>query len=86
MSFALDQLDRLNTSDPSGRFRGRLDMQRVGAFGHSLSGATALKFCLNDSRCKAGIDIDGALLGDVVREGVSQPTMFLTRRSRNQKE
>jgi dienelactone hydrolase len=77
MSFALDQLERLNTSDPSGRFRGRLDMQRVGAFGHSLGGATALKFCLDDSRCKAGIDVGGAPLGDVVRDGVSQPTMFL---------
>jgi dienelactone hydrolase len=77
MSFALDQLERLNTSDPSGRFQGRLDMQRVGAFGHSLGGATALKFCHDDSRCKAGIDVDGAPLGDVVREGVSQPIMFL---------
>ena len=30
MRFALDQLEQLNTSDPSGRFLGRLDMQRVG--------------------------------------------------------
>ena len=57
--FALDQLERLNASDPSGRFLGRLDMQRVGVFGHSLGGATALLFCHDDSRCKAGIDVDG---------------------------
>jgi hypothetical protein len=75
--FALDQLERLNTSDPSGRFLGRLDMQRVGVFGHSLGGATALLFCHDDSRCKAGIDVDGAPLGNVIAEGVTQPFMFL---------
>ena len=77
MGFALDQLERLNTSGPSGRFLGRLDMQRVGVFGHSLGGATALQFCHDDSRCKAGIDVDGAPLGSVVAEGVTQPFMFL---------
>lgn len=77
MSFALDQLERLNTSDPSGRFLGRLDLQRVGVFGHSLGGATTLQFCHDDSRCKAGIDLDGAPLGSVIAEGVTQPFMFL---------
>src|ERR1700674_400771 len=77
MGFALDQLERLNASDPSGRFLGRLDMQRVGVFGHSLGGATALQFCHDDSRCEAGIDVDGAPLGRVVADGVTQPFMFL---------
>jgi predicted dienelactone hydrolase len=77
MSFALDQMERLNDFDPSGRFTGRLDMQRVGVFGHSLGGATALEFCHDDARCKAGIDVDGLPLGDVVQEGVKQPFLFL---------
>ncbi len=77
MGFALDQLERLNTSDPSGKFLGRLDLQRVGVFGHSLGGATALQFCHDDPRCKAGIDVGGAPLGSVIREGVNQPFMFL---------
>ncbi|MDQ2840698.1 MAG: hypothetical protein M3Y72_06605 [Acidobacteriota bacterium] len=77
MSFALDQLGRLNASDPSGRFLGRLDMQQVGVFGHSLGGATALQFCHDDSRCKAGIDVDGAPLGSVIAEGLAQPFLFL---------
>jgi hypothetical protein len=46
-------------------------------FGHSLGGATALLFCHDDSRCKAGIDVDGAPLGRVIAEGVIQPFMFL---------
>jgi pimeloyl-ACP methyl ester carboxylesterase len=77
MSFALDQLEQLNTSDPSGRFIGRLDMQKVGAFGHSLGGAEALQFCHDDSRCKAVIDVDGIPFGSVVREGITHPALFL---------
>jgi dienelactone hydrolase len=77
MSFALDQMEHLNTSDPSGRFQGRLDLQRVGAFGHSLGGATALQFCHDDSRCKAGVDVDGAPVGGVISEGVAKPFMFI---------
>lgn len=77
MGLALDQLELLNTSEPSSRFLGRLDMQRIGVFGHSLGGATSLQFCHDDSRFKAGVDIDGAPLGSIIGEGVTQPFMFL---------
>ena len=76
-TFVLDRLERVNTSDASGRFTGRLDMTRIGVMGHSFGGATALQFCSEDSRCKAGIDVDGAPLGSVVRTGVRQPFIFL---------
>lgn len=77
IAFVLDRLAQLNTSDSSGKFTGRLDMTRVGVFGHSLGGAVAAQFCHQDSRCKAGIDIDGAPHGRVIREGLAQPFMFL---------
>jgi|ERR1700674_2654623 len=75
--FVVSQLQRLNAADPSGKFTGWLDMQRLGMFGHSFGGATALQFCHDDSRCKAGIDIDGAPYGSVIREGLTQPFMFV---------
>ncbi|WP_204101470.1 alpha/beta hydrolase family protein [Occallatibacter savannae] len=77
MRFALDELKELNASDPSNRLKGRLDLAKVGVFGHSLGGATALQFCHDDSQCKAGADVDGAPLGSVVDEGVKQPFLFL---------
>jgi len=77
IGFVLDRLERLNTSDASGTFAGRLDMARVGVFGHSFGGATAAQFCHDDSRCKAGIDVDGQPFGSVIREGLHQPFMFL---------
>jgi predicted dienelactone hydrolase len=77
IAFVLDRLARLNASDSSGKFTGRIDMTRVGVFGHSLGGAVAAQFCHEDSRCKAGIDIDGAPHGSVIRDGLAQPFMFL---------
>ena len=77
IAFVLDRLERLNTSDPSSKFTGRLDTARVGIFGHSFGGAQAAQFCSQDSRCKAGIDIDGAPLGSVIQTGIPKPFMIL---------
>jgi dienelactone hydrolase len=76
IGFVLDRLEQLN-ADASGKFKGHLDMTRVGAFGHSFGGATALQFCHADSRCKAGIDVDGQPFGSVIQAGLYQPFMFL---------
>jgi predicted dienelactone hydrolase len=72
MAFVLDRLPQLG-----GKFAGRLDMNRVGVFGHSFGGAQAAQFCHDDPRCKAGIDIDGAPLGNVIQTGMDRPFMFL---------
>jgi len=75
MRFVVDRLEQLDQSDE--RFRGKLDLARLGAFGHSLGGAEALQFCHDDSRCKAVIDVDGLPWGSVVKEGFRQPVFFL---------
>jgi dienelactone hydrolase len=77
MAFVLDRLHKLSTSDPSGKFTGRLDMMRVGVFGHSFGGTQAAQFCSQDSRCKAGADVDGFLHGSVIETGIHVPFMFL---------
>ena len=75
--FALNRLERLNASDPPNKFAGRLDLARVGVFGHSFGGATAAQLCADDARVKGGIDIDGALHGTILQKGVHKPFMFL---------
>jgi predicted dienelactone hydrolase len=77
IAFALDRLEHLNASDPSGKFTGRLDMARVGLFGHSFGGAATLQFCQEDHRCKAGINMDGAPHGRVIQTGIDRPFMLL---------
>jgi dienelactone hydrolase len=52
---------------------GRLDLKRVGGFGHSLGGATMAGAMLADRRLRAGVDLDGRLFGPVIRRGLSRP-------------
>jgi predicted dienelactone hydrolase len=75
-AFVLDRLAQLNAS-ASGTFSNRLDMSRVGLFGHSFGGAAIAEFCRVDPRCRVGVDIDGAPHGAVIATGLRQPFMFL---------
>jgi dienelactone hydrolase len=77
IGFAVDELAKLNAADPSGRFTGHLDLQHLGVVGHSLGGATAAHFCHEDSRCTAGVDLDGQPLGPVILDGLRKPFMFV---------
>jgi predicted dienelactone hydrolase len=77
VQFVLDKLQQLNNNDPTGRFKGKLNMQEIGIVGHSLGGATAAQFCHDDDRCKAGIDIDGMPFGNVIQQGLHQPFFFI---------
>lgn len=76
--FVLDELERMNRGERQNPFTGRLDMERVGIFGMSLGGATAGQVCAIDSRCKAGINIDGLQRGDLLDNPPTQPFMFMS--------
>jgi hypothetical protein len=78
MSFELDQMQRLD-SERGGRFYGRLDLGRVGMFGHSLGGATALRACALDDRCGAAANLDGTPYGagGLRRNGSPKPFMYV---------
>jgi dienelactone hydrolase len=62
MTFALDQLQKLNSQAKS-PLGGRLDFARVGAFGHSFGGFASLEVLKEDSRVRAAIDLDGRVWG-----------------------
>lgn len=57
--FVVNQLETLNADDA--RFAGKLDLERLGFFGHSFGGATAANVCHLDERCTAGINLSGAV-------------------------
>jgi dienelactone hydrolase len=42
-----------------------LDLSRIGMFGHSLGGATAVQIMANDDRVIAGMDLDGTVFPDI---------------------
>jgi hypothetical protein len=79
VSFTLDQLASLNQADPNGILTGRLDLQRAGLVGHSLGAIDGGEACRLDPRLRACLLEDGFMPDDVVRAGLQQPTMFITR-------
>ncbi|MDY7229696.1 alpha/beta hydrolase family protein [Hyalangium rubrum] len=75
LSFVVDQLERLNAG--TGLLAGRLDLDRLGALGHSLGGNAAAEFCRRDRRCRAVVDLDGGLWSEVSQEGIPRPFLML---------
>lgn len=71
--FALDRIEGL-ARDP-GPFQGRLDLERIGAFGWSFGGATAVQLTADDPRVKAAVDHDGQLFGSVRERGTARPVL-----------
>jgi predicted dienelactone hydrolase len=55
----LDQFPALPKESVAGRLVARLDLGRLGAAGHSMGGVTSGQFCLEDRRCRAGLNLDG---------------------------
>ena len=78
-SFTLDQLARLNQSDPNHILTGRLDLEHAGAFGISLGGMDTALACLKDPRLKACLIMDVYIPAEVVKSGLQQPSLFITR-------
>jgi predicted dienelactone hydrolase len=52
-------LDHLPTAGAAGRVAAKLDLSRLGAAGHSMGGVASGQFCVEDRRCKAGLNLDG---------------------------
>jgi predicted dienelactone hydrolase len=79
VSFALDRLAVLNQADPNGILTRRLDLQRAGTFGPSLGGLVGGEACRLETRLRACLMIDAPMSTDVVRSGLQQPAMWITR-------
>src|SRR6266511_3443542 len=77
--FTLDRLDALNQADPNGILTGRLDLQRAGIFGMSLGAIVGAEACRLEPRLRACLLEDAFMPTDVVRAGLRQPTMWITR-------
>jgi predicted dienelactone hydrolase len=79
VSFALDQLAVLNQADSNGILQGKLDLQRIGTFGISLGGIVVGEACRIDPRLRTCLVVDAAMPSVVVKSGLQQPSMWITR-------
>lgn len=84
--FVLDQLAVVNAGgnpDAGNRrlpigLRGAFDLNRIGMFGHSLGGSTAAATMHHDRRIKAGVNLDGTLVGAGAVAGSDRPFLLLS--------
>ena len=58
-------------------FYNRLDLNSIGAVGHSFGGSTALQLCRHEARCKAAVNLDGALFGKNATDDIAKPIMII---------
>ncbi|MHC4106200.1 MAG: alpha/beta hydrolase family protein, partial [Planctomycetota bacterium] len=75
VSSLINQIDIINKE--AGFFAGKLDPDRIGVAGHSFGGAAAGQATLIDPRIKAGMNIDGLQNGDLVKDNLTRPFMFM---------
>lgn len=77
VKLVLDKLADINAQDPHGRLTSRMDLNRIGMFGHSMGGITTMHMCRRDERIKAGVNLDGPALGEGIDQPHSKPLMII---------
>lgn len=78
--FVMDRLEQLNDGKYDARFKGKLDVDRIGVYGHSTGGGATILACSLDSRCKAGLGQDAWVVpipARVVPGPLRQPFLFM---------
>ena len=78
MSFTINKITDMNSGKINSIFLDKLDIESIGAFGHSFGGAASSQLCIQDNRVKAFINMDGTPFGDSPDKIINQPFMILT--------
>lgn len=73
---AIVQLETLNKSDAW--FKGRLQLADIGMLGFSLGGSIVTEYCLEDSRCRAVVNLDGSGFAEARATGVNAAYLQLS--------
>ena len=77
ISFILSKLKELNTHDPHAIFTNKMDLNRLGLFGHSFGGGASLSACRSLNACKAVAVLDGRERGAHAGKGFNTPALFV---------
>jgi predicted dienelactone hydrolase len=79
LAYALEFI-AIQNEDSTNPFFNKLDLTRVGAYGHSTGGGAAIQFCGTDPRCKAVLGQDPFMRPvstEVLESGVTRPAFFM---------
>ena len=73
--FSVSQVFRL-AKQPDSVFHNRLDLSRIGVFGHSAGGQAAIRTCQIDARVRACLNQDGEMFGIALGSAEPIPTVL----------
>ncbi|GGG12387.1 hypothetical protein GCM10011344_11350 [Dokdonia pacifica] len=75
MIYTLDQLEDWNKN---GFLKNRLDLEKIGVFGHSRGGGAAGQLTIKDTRIKAAVNIDGVQWGEMMDTMYHKPFLYIS--------
>ena len=73
--YTLDQLEDWNSE---GFLKNKLDLDKIGVFGHSRGGGTAGQVALKDNRIKAAANLDGIQWGEMMDTIYTKPFLYIS--------
>ncbi|MDO1500332.1 hypothetical protein Q2T40_09340 [Winogradskyella maritima] len=71
-------IDILETWNKSSFMANRLDINRIGVFGHSQGGSAIGQSLLEDNRIIAGVSLDGVQWGDMIDSTLTKPFLLIS--------
>jgi predicted dienelactone hydrolase len=78
LRYVMDSIVAPSSANPAlSELLGQVDPRRIGVIGMSLGGGTALQACKLDTRCRAGLNLDGPLLGDHQWQALQAPFLSM---------
>jgi dienelactone hydrolase len=75
---ALFVLEEIRKRMKTGFLEDRADLNRIGAFGHSLGGTTSLVLASRDTSVRGAVNIDGDPMGNVREVRPTQPILLIS--------
>ena len=75
MIFTIDQLEKWNEE---GSLKGKLDLDKIGVFGHSVGGGSAGNVAMKDARVKAAVNLDGIQWGSKIDSAYHIPYLYVS--------
>ncbi|WP_299433663.1 hypothetical protein [uncultured Aquimarina sp.] len=71
-------IDILENCNDNGFFKDRLDLDKIGVFGHSRGGGAAGQATITDNRIKAAANIDGIQWGEMMDTIYHKPFLYIS--------
>ena len=74
--YVLDYIEILNETDSI--FKNRMNLDKIGMYGHSFGGASTSICCYEDERIDCGLTLDGVSYENLLPDGVTKPFFMMT--------